>query len=407
MRFAWFITRKIAFSGQKSFSGFILKIAILAVMLSLSVMIVATSMIRGFQNEISDKVFNYWGHIHVSALGFSTSYQENPVSKEQQFYPLPEELKGDIKHIQVYANKAGLLKTDEDIEGLVLKGVSGDYKKENILHGIVEGQFPDFTDTVTSNGILLSEHTANRLQLSVGDDAIVYFIETPMRVRRFQVEGIYKSGIREFDQFYAFVDLRHIQRLNNWSSDQIGGFEIFIHDIHQLEVIEEMLYFNWLPTDLSSFTIKQLYPSIFDWLSLQNKNEVVIITLMILVAIINMSTALMILILERTNMVGLLKALGAADFGIQKIFMTYASLITGLGLLFGNILGLGIAFIQDKWKIIRLPEESYYLAYAPIEMHLPTILLLNLGTLVLCVALLLIPSFLVRKITPVKAIRWK
>ncbi|TVR83982.1 MAG: ABC transporter permease [Chitinophagaceae bacterium] len=407
MNTAWFISKKIAFSRDKKFSAFIIKIAIASVALSLAVMIIATSMVRGFQNEISQKVFNYWGHIHITSLGFSSSYQESPISIDQGFYPNPSGFDEEISHIQIYANKAGLLKTDENLEGLVLKGVGADYRRSYVEDGIQSGIFPDFSTEELSSEILISEYTANRLQLEIGDDAIVYFIETPMRVRRFQVSGIYKSGIREFDQYYAFVDIRHIQRLNNWDADQIGGFEIFINDIRKLDEIEERIYYEWLTTDLNSYTIKQLYPNIFDWLSLQSTNEKVIIILMIIVALINMSTAILILVMERTNMVGLLKALGADNFKIQQIFLHFAAIILVIGLLIGNVLGISFTLLQSTFKFIRLPEEAYYLAYAPVDLHLPSILLLNVGTLVFCVILLLLPSLIIKTITPVKALRWK
>ncbi len=435
MNFEYFIARKVAASGQRSFSRLIIRIAIAGIALSMAVMIIATALIRGFKSEITSKMFGFWGHIHITDININRSFEETPVDKNQEFVKgldtikqiryvegmnvlgldLGEEhlreynTKGGIRHVQIFATKKGMIKTKEDIiEAIILKGVWDDFDWTFFNQYLVDGRTIEFPDTTMSKDILISQSTARRLKLKVGDKFRVHFVKDDQQLRRrFEVCGIYKTGLEEYDKRFALVDLRQIQRLHGWSENEVTGFEVFIDDIDDLETINEYLYLEKLPRNLYSESIRKKFPSIFEWLELQNINEVVILLLMVLVSIINMVTALMILILERTNMIGVLKSLGQTNWSIRKIFLYYAAYIIGLGLIVGNILGLSICLLQKYFGIIQLQEEDYYLSVAPVEIDFWVILVLNIGTLIVTLLFLILPSYLVTSITPVKAIRFK
>lgn len=408
MNVAYFLTKRVAFGQQKSFSSFIIKIAVTAIALSVAVMLITTATVNGFQNEISRKIFGFWGHIHINSFGTNRSYDDlRPVSIKQDFYPSIDTIEG-ISHIQVYAHKAGVMKTDDDIEGIVLKGIGTDFKWDFFEHYMVEGKHFELQDTITSNHILLSQTTANRLKLAVDDNIIIYFLKEGERPkpRKFSISGFYKTGLEEYDEKYALIDIKQIQKLNKWNTDEVGGFEVFIDDVNELDTFNDMIYMDMLGHDMRSQTIKEINPNIFEWLSLQDMNERVILTLMIVVAIINMITALLILILERTNMIGILKALGADNWTIRKMFLYNTALIIGLGLLFGNIIGISFCYLQQYFGFIQLPEEAYYISVAPVDINFGTILLLNLGTMFVCVVAMILPTYLVTRINPIKAIRF-
>ncbi len=407
MNTAWFITRRIAFGKRRSFSGFIITIAVAAVALSIAVMLITTATVNGFQNHISRKIFGFWGHIHISKYSLNNSYEDlNPVTIYQSFYPAIDTVPG-IKHIQVYAHKAGIIKTNNEIEGVVLKGISTDFDWSFFKEYLIEGKVFEITDSVKSNEILISHTTATRLQLKTGDGLAIYFVQNPPLVRKFNISGIYKTGLEEYDEKYALIDIKHIQKLNNWEADQVGGFEVFLDRMEDLPYFSDLLYYEIAGQDLEVQNIKEINPNIFEWLALQDMNEQVILGLMILVAIINMITALLILILERTNMIGILKSLGATDWLIRKIFLYNAAYIVGWGLVIGNLLGLSICWLQLKFGFIKLPEESYYISVAPIDIEPITVVILNLGTMIVCLFALIWPSFLATSINPIKAIRFK
>lgn len=447
MNITHFIARRVALSEQKTFSRLIIRVAIAAVAISVAVMIVATALIAGFKEEIRAKIFGFWGHIHITEPNISHSFVDlAPIDKNQDFYPDMTEVgpisyfedgaflgkeftrekltQGGIKHIQVFALKPGMIQFNDQIEGIILKGVGPDYDWSFLENYIQEGQPLELADeppaedtspggTVpTSNiskEILISRQTADRLQIGVGDEFIVNFVEekgSQLR-RKFSVAGIYKTGLEEYDRKFALVDIRQIQRLMGWTSDQVSGFEVILDDIGDLAAFDEYIFYDIIPNDLYSESIRKKTPEIFDWLDLQNVNEVVILGLMIIVAIINMITALLILILERTNMIGTLKALGSNNWNIRKIFLFYAGYIIMMGLFWGNLIGLIICFIQDRFELIRLSEADYYLSVAPVHVNLWTILGLNLGSLLVILLFLIIPSYLITRISPVKAIRFK
>lgn len=406
MKISYFLARRLAFSAGKSFSRLIVRVAVTAVALSVAVMIVAGAVVNGFQQEISEKVFGFWGHVTVRSIEQGRSYGEVPISINQPFYPGIEKVPG-IRHIQVFATKAGILKTDKEMEGMVLRGIAGDFDWTFLKNYLVEGKILTAGDSAARRQIMISKTTASRLQLKVGDEVIVYFVQQPMRYRKLTVTGIYKTGLDEYDRLYAIVDIALLQRINNWTDSEVGGFEIFINNVNQLEQMGALINSEYIGHELEAKSMKQVNPNLFDWLDLQTMNEKVIILLMILVAIINMTTVLLILILERTNMIGILKSLGGSDWMIRKIFLYHAAYITGLGLLLGNVVGVGICLVQKYLQIITLPEESYYVSVAPVLIDPFYILAINTGTMLICLLTLFIPSYLVARISPVKAIRFK
>lgn len=293
------------------------------------------------------------------------------------------------------------------MEGMVLRGIGSDFDWSFLKNYMKEGSVLMAGDSSSKNKILISKTTADRLNLKVGEQVIVYFVQQPMRYRKLTIAGIYKTGLDEYDRLYAIVDIALIQRINDWTSDEVGGFEVFINQVDQLDEMGDLVNSEYIGQDLEAQTMKQVNPNLFDWLDLQTMNEKVIIILMILVAIINMTTVLLILILERTNMVGILKSLGGSNWMIRKIFLYHAAYITGVGLLLGNFFGIGICLAQKYFQLIKLPEESYYVSVAPVLIDPIYILAINAGTLIVCLITLIIPSYLVSGITPVKAIRFK
>ena len=434
MNLEYFIAKKVAEANKKSFSRMIIRIAIAAIALCLAVMIGATAMISGFKKEISGKIFGFNGHIQITALGgsaSSTTLETPPIEKDQRFYPnivdveqltypakrefFGRELsgeyaattKGGVKHIQVYALKPGIIKTKDAIEGIVLKGIGDDYDWAFIQQFLKAGELLNLEADKSERGIMISQKTADRLNIAVGQSFNVYFVQGDTQIpRKLKVKGIYQTGLIDFDKSFALVDIRFLQQLNKWTPNQVGGFEIFLDDLDDLDPITEYVYLEELPSHLDGQNIKRIFSGLFGWLDFQDINEVVILGMMIAVCVINMITALLILILERTNMIGILKAMGARDWTIRKIFLYHAAYIIGLGLLWGNIIGIGFCLLEDYFHFIKLSEENYFLSYAPIDLQWGTILALNISTIVLTVTFLIIPTYLITKISPVKAIRF-
>ena len=408
-----FIARRLVSDkeNRKSISRSIVRIAVFGISLGLTVMIIAVSVVTGFKEEIRNKVIGFGAHIQIINFDSNLSFETNPVSEDQDFYPHLDTLEG-IEHIQVYATKAGIIKTGDNIEGVVLKGVSTDFNWSFFNKNIMEGTTLSLTDTATSNDILISKYTARRLELKAGDDIAMYFVQDPPRMRRLTIKGIYETSLEEFDRTFAIADIRHIQKLNNWEDDMVSGFEVFISDFDELPQMTALVrekagfLFTEDGDKLRVINILDKYPQIFDWLELQNINVVVILALMLLVAGFNMVSGLLILILERTNMIGILKALGSNNFSIRKIFLYQSSFLIMRGLFWGNLIGIGLAFLQDQFKFIKLDQASYYIAYAPINLSFTNLLLLNTGTLIITVLMLLIPSMMISRISPEKSIKF-
>lgn len=411
MNFEFFIARRIIASKdyKSSISAPIIKIAITAIALGIIMMLISIATGVGLQKKIREKVSAFNGDIVIS--NFDTNFSndsQNPISKNQDFYPTFKNIEG-IKHVQITASKGGVIRTETDFEGVVVKGVGSDYDWGYFEDYLVDGKLPDFKSDLNSE-ILISEYLANRLHFKLGDRVTTFFLnddvsKTP-RSRGFEIVGIYNSGFQQFDEQFIITDIRHIQRLNKWEDDQIGAFEVFVNDFDNIVPIGNEVY-NETSSTLDTQTIRQKYASIFEWLDLFDFNIIMIIGIMILVAGINMITALLVLILERTQMIGILKALGSSDWSVRKVFLYNAIYLIGVGLFWGNVIGIGLLLIQKYGKIFKLNPNTYYVNEAPVYLSLDYILILNAGTFLLCLIMLLIPSFIIAKISPVKAIRFE
>lgn len=405
-----FIAKRIIASKRykNSVSSPIIRISILAIAIGIAVMLFSVATGVGLQKKIKEKISGFNGDIQISHYDANNSkVTVTPVSRNQDFYP---EFEGvpNVKKVQVFATKAGIIRTPNEFEGIVLKGVDKDYDWSFFKSYLKSGRVPRF-DEELSNEVLLSNKTAGRLRLETGDIFHMFFVkDDPNQApnsRKFEVAGIFDSGFEEFDETFIIGDIRHIQRINKWDKDQVGGFEVFIHDFDRLRNTGAEVYRSIDPT-LNALTTAEKYPAIFEWLSLFDTNIVVIIGVMILIAGINMITALLVLILERTQMIGVLKALGNQNWSIRRIFLYNAAYLIGKGLFWGNLVGLGLLLIQKYFGVIRLNPETYYVNEAPVYISVPAWLFINVGTLLLCLLMLLIPSYIVSKISPVKAIKF-
>ena len=410
MNLEYFIAKRLitAKDYKSSISAPIIKIAISAIAIGMIMMIVSVATGIGLQQKIREKVSAFNGHIII------TNYDNNqsevtlvPISKKQDFYPKFTSVPG-ISHVQAIASKAGIIRTETAFEGIIFKGVGDDYQWNNIQEYLVSGKLPDFTKGINQE-VLISQFLANRLNLKVGDSFNTFFIkEDPNQlpnIRRFKITGIFNSGFQEFDATYVIGDIRHIQRINKWKPDQIGAFEVFVTDFDKIKSTGEQVYEKTAST-LDTKTIIEKYSFIFDWLQLFDLNIIIILAIMILVATINMVVALLVLILERTQMIGILKALGASNWSVRKIFLYNAFYLIVRGLFWGNLIGISLLLIQKYFGVIKLNPENYYVNQAPVYLNFGYILLLNLLTVIVCFLVLLIPSYIITKISPVKAIRF-
>ncbi|HQZ24450.1 MAG TPA: FtsX-like permease family protein [Flavobacterium sp.] len=410
MNLEYFIAKRLitAKDYKSSISSPIIKIAISAIAIGMIMMIVSVATGIGLQQKIRDKVSAFNGHIIIS------NYDNNqsevtlvPVSKNQDFYPKFNSVPG-LSHIQAIASKAGIIRTETAFEGIILKGVGTDYQWDNIKEYIVSGKLPDFSKNLNQE-VLISQLLANRLNLKAGDSFNTFFIKEDQNklpnIRRFKITGIFNSGFQDFDATYIIGDIRHIQRINKWKSDQVGAFEVFANDFDNIKSIGEQVYEQTSST-LDTKTIIEKYSYIFEWLKLFDLNIIIILAVMILVATINMVVALLVLILERTQMIGILKALGSNNWSVRKIFLYNAFYLIIRGLFWGNLIGISLLLIQQYFGIIKLNPENYYVNQAPVYINLGYILLLNLLTITVCFLVLLIPSYIITKISPVKAIRF-
>ena len=409
MNIAAYIAKRIAFNTQKSFSRFVIRLSIGATIISVAVMILTMAFTNGFKETISQKVFSFWGHIRVQSWGGSrvTIAEEIPIRKNDSVINLPN-LHPQIKSVQAFATRNAILKSEETIEGVLIKGVEKDYDFSNLKGFLIEGRWVNFPDSGYSNEINLSQHIANRLNLKVNDALLVYFIQqgAPPRTRKLTVTGIYKTGIEEYDKLIAIGDLRLLQRLNNWQPEQIGGYELILKDLNEMDEVNKAIIPD-LPLGMRGNTIKNIFPNIFDWLGLQNKTIMVVIIIMIVIATLNLITCLLILVMERIRMVGLLKALGASNWTIQKIFLFHGALIIFTGLFFGNLIGLAVCWLQQHYGLVSLPEDAYYISKIEVFIVWWQVALVNAGTFLICFLVLLIPTIIVKMIQPVRAIQFR
>lgn len=410
MNLEYFIAKRLITSKdyKSSISAPIIKIAISAIAIGIVMMLVSVATGIGLQQKIREKVSAFNGQIIISNYDNNNSEVTLiPVSKKQDFYPhfksVPE-----VAHIQAIATKAGIIRTEKAFEGIIFKGVGSDYDWNNIKEYLVEGKLPDFSKSLNED-VLISRFLADRLNLKIGDSFNTFFIKEEQgkmpNSRRFKITGIFNSGFQNFDATYLIGDIRHIQRINKWAPDQIGAFEVFVKDFNNIKTTGDQIY-DQTSSNLDSKTIIEKYSYIFDWLQLFDFNIVVILAIMILVATINMVVALLVLILERTQMIGILKSLGANNWAIRKIFLYNAFYLIIRGLFWGNLIGISILLIQQYFGVVQLNPENYYVNQAPVYINWVYIILLNLMTIVICFVVLLIPSYIITKISPVKAIRF-
>ena len=411
MNLEYFIAKRLitAKDYKSSISAPIIKIAIAAIAIGMVMMIVSVATGIGLQQKIREKVSAFNGHIIISNYDNNQSEATlTPIAKNQEFYPKFNSVAG-ISHIQAIATKAGIIRTEKAFEGIIFKGVGADYQWSNIKEYLIAGRLPNLSGRLNSE-VVISQFLADRLQLKVGDAFNTFFIKENQNqlpnIRRFKITGIFNSGFQEFDATYIIGDIRHIQRINKWTPNEIGAFEIFVQDFNQIQAVGDEVY-QRTPSNLDSKTIIEKYSYIFDWLQLFDFNIIVILGVMIVVATINMVVALLVLILERTQMIGILKALGASDWSVRKIFLYNAFYLILRGLLWGNGIGIGVLLIQKYFGVIQLNPENYYVNQAPVYFNLGYIAALNLLTITVCFLVLLIPSYIITKISPIKAIRYE
>lgn len=406
LNFPLFIAKRITTKSNRTFSKLIVRVAIAGIMLGLTVMILAVAVLKGFKNEIIEKQRGFSGDVIAFQYDLNIAYDNMPISLSDT---ATTELKAidNVKSIYPFATKPGIINVNDEVEGVVLKGIDARYDQSYLAEILVEGKGIDFSDANAANTqILVSQTLANRLSLSLGDDFLMYFVQDPIRKRKFEIVGIFNLGVEEIDKVYVIGSLPLIQRLNNWDQNTVGGYEMRVNDFSDIETTTTDIV-NSLPIDLRAVSIVDYYPEVFKWLDLLDVNTEVILVLMVLVAVINMISALLIMILERTGMIGILKALGFTNGGIRQIFLYNSAYLIGYGLLLGNLVGLGLCLLQSTTRLFKLDEASYYVDHVPISISFADVVMLNGGTLIICLLVLLIPSGLVSRINPVKAISFK
>ncbi len=404
MNFELFLAKKVIKGNNNSFSRPIIRISILAITFGVAMMTLSLSIVQGFQAEIEKKIVGFGAHIQITSYESKGLLENKAISKDRDFYTSLDSVEG-IQHVQVFANKGAILKTKNDNYGIVLKGVDKDYEWAFFNQYITSGKQLELSDTVKSNGVIISETIANKLGLSLNDEVLSYFVQQPPRLRKFIVTGIYNTGLAEMDEKMVLADIRHIQKVNGWEESQVGGFEVLIENINQIEEMDKKVY-ELIDYDLTATSIIDSRPDIFNWLELMDVNAIIIIGLLVLVCGIDIISALLILILERTTMIGILKAMGAKDSSIRKVFIYNAAFLIITGLFLGNIIGIGVSVLQLKYGFLSLPQEAYFIDKVPIQLNFFHLFILNISTLLCCLLMLIIPSNIVAKISPIKAIRF-
>lgn len=421
MKVAGFIANRIAFNQQKSFSRFIIRLSTVATVISVAVMIVTISLANGFQETVSQKVFSFLGHIRINEKqpGKAIISEETPIYKNDSLANIIRQ-NPEVRSIHPFATKYGILKTKDEIEGVLVKGFDSTYNFDHIRSFIKEGRPIQFNDSTYSREIMISDFTARQLNLKLNDRVLIYFIRPDknnseeagslpnIRPDKLTITGIFKTGIEDYDKTFAIGDLKLIQRLNDWSEDELGGYEIFLHDYNKIDDVANDIYaMPAFPLTWNTVSVKQISPNIFDWLGMQDVTRNVLIGFMVIVAVINLITCLIILVLERIKMIGILKSLGASDWTVQEIFLRQSLFITITGILIGAAAALGLLWLQEATGFIKLKEEAYYLSEAAVKIVWWQVGLICTGTLVVCFLVLMIPTVLVRKIQPVKAIQFR
>jgi lipoprotein-releasing system permease protein len=408
LNFSFFISKRIIFNTQPSFSRFIIRLAVAATALSVAAMIVTLALVNGFQHAVSEKVFSFWGHLRVQAIAPMRSMvsEESSFKRSDSIENIIKQTPG-VTHYHSFAIKSVVLKTRENFEGVLLKGVDSGFAKQPFSF-LKQGKSLGFADSAYSKDIMLSEHTAAQLAVKPGDTIQCFFIRdnNDIKTRPMLVSGIFKTGIEEYDNSFALADIRFLRRLNQWDSLEVGGYEAWVEPLSAVNPMAESIN-GQLPQEITCITIEQLYPNIFDWLAIQDQTKTIVVTVMILVAVINLITCLLILVMERTRMVGVLKAMGMADTHIRRIFWYYAGWIALTGIGTGLVVGLGLCWLQQATGLIKMDEATYYVAVAPVHIIWWQVVAVVTGSFVVCFLSLRMPLFFVRTISPIKAIRFK
>src|SRR5690554_4129620 len=405
-----FISRRLFFekSNKKFLSQKIIRIALVGIALGLAVMIISVAVVTGFKNEIRNKVIGFGSHIQVVNFDMNNSYETQPVPKKQPFLNELKTLEG-VTWIQAFATKPGMIKTDEYIQGIVFKGVDSGYDWRFFGDNLTEGKLPAINDSVRSDEILISNQMSQLLEVSVGDRVVLYFVnedESNPRMLQLTICGLYNTSMAEFDNLFVLGDLQQVQRLNNWQPDQISGFEVVISDFNRINEIEQDVRNTVLDYSiendaiLRTTNITREYPQIFDWLSILDMNVWIILFLMAVVAGFNMISGLLVLILERSRMIGVLKALGSPNWSVRRIFLYLAVFLTSRGMIWGNAIGIAFIFLQKYFKILKLNPATYYVDFVPVNFSPVHLLLLNIGAITATTLMLVMPSYLVSKISP-------
>ncbi|MCM0715187.1 ABC transporter permease [Parabacteroides segnis] len=414
MNLELFIARRIHFSkeGNRQVTPPAVRIAIVGVALGLAVMILSVAIVIGFKKEVRNKVIGFGSHIQITNFDNNSSYETTPIAVSDSLLQALQEFPG-IKHIEGYATKMGILKTDSDFQGVVLKGIDTDYDWSFFRNNLKEGELLTIDPKKTSTDVIISRYLSDLLGLKLGDSILTYFVQEDVRARKFNIVGIYETGFMDYDKLFVLADIKQIRRLNGWEKDEVSGLELLVDDYDKLDQIAEDLYFNLVEKQdrhgNTYFTrsIKEMNPMIFNWLDVLDVNVVVILILIFAVAGFTMISGLLIIILERTNMIGILKALGENNVSIRKIFLYISFFLIGKGMLWGNVVGIAICLIQSHFRIIKLDPSIYYLDAVPIDLSIVSLILLNIGTLCASMLMMLGPSYLITKIDPAKSIRFE
>lgn len=414
MNLELFIARRIHFSkeGNRQVTPPAVRIAIVGVALGLAVMILSVAIVIGFKKEVRNKVIGFGSHIQITNFDNNSSYETTPIAVSDSLLQALREFPG-IKHIEGYATKMGILKTDSDFQGVVLKGIDTDYDWSFFRNNLKEGELLTIDPKKTSTDVIISRYLSDLLGLKLGDSILTYFVQEDVRARKFNIVGIYETGFMDYDKLFVLADIKQVRRLNGWEKDEVSGLELLVDDYDKLDQIAEDLYFNLVEKQdrhgNTYFTrsIKEMNPMIFNWLDVLDVNVVVILILIFAVAGFTMISGLLIIILERTNMIGILKALGENNVSIRKIFLYISFFLIGKGMLWGNVVGIAICLIQSHFRIIKLDPSIYYLDAVPIDLSIVSLILLNIGTLCASMLMMLGPSYLITKIDPAKSIRFE
>ena len=405
MNLPYFISKRIGGEEKKSFSSTIHKIAIFSIGIGLAVMIISFLILKGFQSTVTEKIYSFSSHFQVTKFAYGSSFEEPPMNTNTDLYNNYQDY-GLIDHIQEYAHKAGLIKTEEEVLGIVLKGVGKSFDTSRLEDFIVEGEFIDFKEDGYSLDVLLSKRIADKLNLSTGDEIIVHFFQDPPRSRKLLVKGIYETNLTEyFDDKIIIGDIGLIRRLNSWGDNIAGGFEIFIKDLDKIDESEALLR-STVEFDQGVSRVSEKYKQVFEWLDLISRQVNIFLSIILFVVCVNMVSIVIILIMERTTMIGTLKALGSGNKLIRQIFTYSGVRLVGIGMIMGNLLGIGLCSLQYYFKLITLNPQDYYMSVVPIGWNWEIVILLNLLTFVVVGIVLFLPTMIIAGIKPIASIRF-